>query len=490
MTETFNCRTPLGDLVQSLEGVEIVRLSTALAGVGTPTSFRTMAPLQRGTPASIAQSAAEGERRVWLAARVAELGPCTTFHLAVGFGLCNFKQWGTVRVHPAATASWVFELLAHGTKYLIILSEDQTAALTLLATAKDVRVWVLHEIDEGLPRWAAEREHAEREQQARVRSCVRETLSTLPGVDLRDGEAPAMQPSDLWDALGAFAPLGSEVQPFARFDACPRSWANPSARRDALARWLRASSEKARIGDVCSVSVGLRGAPWEHIELTEPRDCLSALYGITIDGWRDVDPQGRVLAPTIDHLLVLSKDGSRTLAVRTTPEEELQAFLLPTSTLLDRRAARERLDDAIAQVEGVRLVGPSQRTQAIGAQDVFQDVFHAGSLGALASDAWLRQLLGDLDAAARAEGREPPHVPADALGGYELTLGTASPVPWATVFTYDPDWLTTLWDAGGMSHILIRSPEAAVILGVRRVGETYEAFISPTGTSAAAERST
>ncbi len=409
-------------------------------------------------------------------------------------GLCNFKQWGTVRVHPAATASWVFGLLTHGAKYVIVLSEDKTSALTLLATAKEARAWVVHDIGRDLPRWVAECEHAEREQRAQVRSRVRDTLSNLPGVALRDAEAPAVRPPELWAALGAFALLEREVQPFARLDACRGSWADGSVRADAIARWLRAFSDRARIGTVCYVSVGLYGDTWERIEFSVPHDGLSALFGADIDGWRDVDPQGRVLGPTIDHLLVLSQDGARTLAVRTTVEEELQAFLVPTSTLLDRRAARDRLDDVIAQVDCVRFVGAAQGSQAIGAADVFGGAFHVESLDAPAPKearrAWLRQVLALLDTPVRAEQREPPHVPKDALGGYELSVGTESPVPWTTVFTYDPDWLTTLWDAGGFTHILIRSLEAAVILGVRLVGTTYEAFICPTRTAAAVERST
>jgi hypothetical protein len=181
------------------------------------------------------------------------------------------------------------------------------------------------------------------------------------------------------------------------------------------------------------------------------------------------------------------------LAVRTTIEEELQAFLVPTSTLLDRRAARDRLEGVIAQVDCVRFVGTPQRSQAIGAAQVFGGAFYVESLDTSAEEArraWVRRVLGNLDVAAHAEQREPPHVPKDALGGYELSVGSESPVPWTTVFTYDPDWLATLWDAGGFTHILIRSLEAAVILGVRLVGATCQAFISPAGTTAAAERST
>jgi hypothetical protein len=182
------------------------------------------------------------------------------------------------------------------------------------------------------------------------------------------------------------------------------------------------------------------------------------------------------------------------LAVRTTLEDELQAFHLPTSTLQDRLAARVRLDDAIAQIDGVRLVGPSDRGNAISSQDVFGPALHLESFGPPASHearrAWLRRVLGSLDAAARADQREPPHVPNDALGGYELSVGTLRPVPWTTVFAYDPDWLTALWDAGGFTCILIRSLEAAPILGVRLVGATAEAFLCPNGTVRTAGRST
>jgi hypothetical protein len=412
--------------------------------------------------------------------------------VALGLGLFNFAQWATVRVQPAAVAGWVFELLAKGVKYAILLSEDKTSALTILA-GPEIRAWVLHQVDRGLPHWNAEHERSERECAARVRSVAREALSRVPGVTLREGEAVCVSPNDLWAALNARQVHLGEVAPVARLDARLGSWASDAARREGIAQWLCAVAERASAGPSCTVSLGRGGETWEHLEVREERDWLSALWGADLPGWQEADPRGRTIGPKIDSLMVLLNKGAQTLAIRTTTEDEVQAFVVPTATLVDRLAARNRLDDALGQINSVRLVGPSQQGDVIGADLVFESAFQMDSLPAPSSEEsrreWMRRLVRALDAASGPDAGATARFPRDVLGAYDLSLGTLSPVPWTTIFAYDPDWLAALWEAGGLSHILIRRTEAGVILGVCTLGTSYRASICPSYADAASERS-
>jgi hypothetical protein len=474
----YNRRTPLGDLVRSVGGVELVRLSNALDEIGSTTSFRRTVPFQSGPPAMLGRAASEAERRAWFADRAGEFGGHEVVHLTVGFGPWQFRQWATIRVASAGAgegSSWLVELLARGVKHAHVLSADYDSALTLQAMSSETRVWLLRDIRRMLPQWGVDRLRVEREQEAREQAVVRKALAKIPGVQLSEGERPAIAAVKLWSALDAFEWLSWEVTPFARLNACPGNWVDSSRRHAAIAEWLAVALEQFGIERAYYVSLGCRGAAWEHIEVSQPRVWLGALWDARLDGVRE--------GPSVLNLLVLSQDAARVLALRTTTEEELLALSLPTATLLDRFEARHRLEVALSQIDGIRVVGHSQRTEHVGLDEVCRPEFLVGSLATSVSEAerhdWFRATLERLDTIA-GSAKPPPQgsCPDAPIGAYELSMGELAPVPWTAVFTYDDGaWVSAILDAGGPQHLLIRPAEGPHALGFRDDRGNHEAFI-------------
>jgi hypothetical protein len=484
--KSFNHRTPLGDLVLSVPGLELICLSDELDIAGFRTTFRGTVPFQAEPLRTIARSASETERRAWIAEQASAVDSGDSFKLGEAF----HKQWATVRraANRLAACSWLFDLFERGAKCVHVLSCNEDTVLTIDVTRSEVRAWVLHDVRRNMPQWKLETERHEREMGVRVHALIDKALSAVPHLRLRDDTAPGVQPETLWYAFNAYEHLSFEISWRSRLDAHRNRWVSPEARLAEIRDWLKAVLYEFGVESAYHVSVGLRRGTWRTIEVLDPTDLyawLSDVWQAELHGWQDLGRRtyGYDVRDRIEHLMVLSSDQSRALGLMTTVEDEFLAYMLPTAVLVDRAASRARADTLISQVDYLRSCGHPGHAANLGSRHVFRSSLCVSMLSASTPPdvraRWFRSCLARFDAGTRRTDAST-HLPKGCVALYDISLGTLGPVPWTTILVYDRgEWLSSLWDANDGGHLLIRDVNEERVLGLRRRGNAYEACLLP-----------